>query len=368
MRLLNPTRMIETSNPEIDVAELMQRVRAEAAKIVARNINRQQPGRLPGTATAPAVRDISPSPILRPIKRVNFRREKFDDLLRSARESLNVASWIPKPFRPLFRNQDGFNRRLIETITSLVKSNNEMANRIADLISAGESQSRWLANVAAARSADIAWMHAAEQKLAGQSAAAAEQTDSLARAHEHLSLLQGNFDRLGVHINNLQDEMNAAGTREHLQAMQAQLDRLGGHVVNFEREVNAIGAREHLEALQGQADRLGAHIVNVQNEANALRDRARSWVDRLRAVERQVERLGVQFQTVRSEVGKNTIETRSAQQSLAHLASSGQRLEQQLTTVEERHSADAEFIKAIVAEHAPLLQRLVVESTTAPEQ
>ena len=199
--------MIDTTIPDVDVAELMQRVRAEAAKIAARDTTRRGAPEL--AATLPRVRKISPPPALRPIKRVNFKRAKFDELLRRARESTEVARWIPKPFRGLFRNQDEFNRRLLETVASLVKVNNELANRIDELAAAAESQSRWLANARAA---------------------AAGHEELLARAHEHLSLLQA------------------------------------------------------------QADRLGVHVVNVQNEANALRDRVRSWVNRLRSLERETER------------------------------------------------------------------------------
>ena len=225
---------------------------------------------------------ISPPPAPPTIKRLTFKRDQFDSFLRRARESIEVARWIPKPLRGLFRNQDAFNRELLDAVTSLVKTNNEMANRIADLTTA------------------------AEMDAAGAAA---------------IESLQGQLDRLGVHVVNLEEEVDAAGTGKHLQALQEQLDRLGVHVRNLQAEVDTAGAREHLQALQGQVDRLGTHVINVQNEANALRERARSWVDRLRAMERQTERLAVQMQAAQSEVGKSSLETRSAQQSLEHLGS-----------------------------------------------
>ncbi|MFN2476105.1 MAG: hypothetical protein ABR526_07180 [Chthoniobacterales bacterium] len=342
--------MIETTIPAVDVDDLMQRVRAEAAKIAERSSLQQQiPDRRPVNSPSPAVLPPPPAPVT--VRPVNLKRERLDNLLHHAREDTRVARWIPKFLRGLFRKQAGFNRNVLDALTSLVKTNAELTSRVHELSSALDAQGHWLNLLPGSRAADAAWMRAVEQKVTVLSATATEQKESL----------QGQMDRLGTHVVNLQNAFDAADAKGHLSALQGQLDRLGTHVGNLQNAFDAADAERHLAALQGQLDRLGAHVVNLQNEVNAIRDTSRSWGEPLRAVDRQVEQEGLRINHLQFEIGKNQTETRFAQRTLEQMASRRSSLEQQLTRLDDRQAEDAAFIKAIVSEHAALLQRFVTD-------
>ncbi|HSH39653.1 MAG TPA: hypothetical protein VK993_12810, partial [Chthoniobacterales bacterium] len=152
--------MIETTIPELDVAELMQRVRVEAAKIAERTSGRPRASN-DAPNLMPPVQVLPPPPASMPIRPVNLKRDRLDHLLRQARQNTEVASWIPKPLRGLFRKQGGFNRHVLETITSLVKTNSELVNRVRDLSTSLQGQAQWLNVLADRRAADGAWMRGA---------------------------------------------------------------------------------------------------------------------------------------------------------------------------------------------------------------
>src|SRR4051794_35873229 len=183
--------MIETTIPEIDVAELMQRVRAEAVKIAERRATEAGTGRAP---VLPAMRILPPPPAPVSIRPVNFKRERFDHLLRRATEGNKVARWIPKFVRGLFRNQGGFNHELLEAVTSLVKVNHELSNRVRELGGTVEAQSRWLNVLADRRVSENTWMRAVQRQLGITGGSAAED--------DPFSAVQGELARL-------QNELNA---------------------------------------------------------------------------------------------------------------------------------------------------------------
>ena len=194
--------MIETSIPGLNVAELMQRVQAEAAKIAERDRGsdrgtERMATRLPTVRVLPS----PPSPVR--VRPVNLKRERVDDLLRRAREATQVASWIPKFLRGLFRRQGAFNHDLLEAVTSLVKTNSEMVNRIRDLGHAVETQSRWLHVLAERRAAENTWMRAVERRLGDASETGSSDT---------LRAMQGELDRLRTEVINLQHELSTGKT------------------------------------------------------------------------------------------------------------------------------------------------------------
>lgn len=228
--------MIETTIPGIDVAELMQRVRAEAAKIAQRTGGPRDGNGAAGPSLLPAVRVLPPPPAPVSIRPVNFKRERLEDLLKSAREDSAAPKWVPKPLRGLFRDQGGFNRRVLDMITSLVKTNSELTNRARELSSAVEAQSRWLNVLADRRAADGAWMRAAEQRLGAAGATPAEND----RTQEHLTALQGQLDRLGQHVVNLQGDVNALGSSvgpEQLRGVERQVEQIGQQVNQVQLDI-----------------------------------------------------------------------------------------------------------------------------------
>src|SRR4051794_12541615 len=98
--------MIETTIPEIDVTELMARVRDEAAKIRKRarvHTARQNSSQLPPVELAPAF------PAIAFPKAVNARGDRLDELLAQARRAIEIDPKVPKLFRRLFRRQAPYN-------------------------------------------------------------------------------------------------------------------------------------------------------------------------------------------------------------------------------------------------------------------
>ncbi|MDQ6623602.1 MAG: hypothetical protein M3Y86_08985 [Verrucomicrobiota bacterium] len=218
LRLTSGRAMIETSNPEIDVAELMQRVRAEAARIAERAAGPSRNGQ-PAAPVLPAIRMLPPPPAPVTIRHVNLKRERLDDLLRRARDESEVARWIPKFLRGIFRQQGEVNRHLLEAVSSLVKTNSELTNRIRDLGGAAEAQSRWLNVLADRRAADNSWMRAVERSFGFKSARPAheEPAETLQRLAEDVAHLRNDLSALRV----------AAADPEQVLASIRQVEQLG---------------------------------------------------------------------------------------------------------------------------------------------
>lgn len=83
--------MIETTNPEIDVNQLMERVRAEAAKIPVRP-RRVRPAADGAMPTSPAITPLPQAPAEWIPGAITPRTEKLDELLRNARQKTEVSS------------------------------------------------------------------------------------------------------------------------------------------------------------------------------------------------------------------------------------------------------------------------------------
>lgn len=93
--------MIETSNPEIDVEELMHRVRAEAAKLKHVDLSSSNRRAL-SLVHLPPVRMLAPPPRTFPFKSVDVKQERLDRLLDEARRKSEGDPRIPKMFRRFF--------------------------------------------------------------------------------------------------------------------------------------------------------------------------------------------------------------------------------------------------------------------------
>jgi hypothetical protein len=133
--------MIETTIPDIDVSELMERIRAKAAEIRGSNassssnaLNVQLP---PLRISAPPPPMVLPGP-------APARKDRLLAMLRNAREKTEVSGWIPKPIRRFFRKQGGDNHILLDSVSLLTKANSELASRLEQLTACMEVQHGWL--------------------------------------------------------------------------------------------------------------------------------------------------------------------------------------------------------------------------------
>ena len=138
--------MIESAIPEIDVEQLMQRVRLEAAKL--RNAGG---GRSTDSHSRPRGFDVAAAPECCPAaahclcsKTVDPKAERLEQLLREAQVKSEGDPRVPKMFRRFFRKQGGYNRLLIDSVALLAKTTAQLAKRLGELTASIEPQSRWL--------------------------------------------------------------------------------------------------------------------------------------------------------------------------------------------------------------------------------
>ena len=141
--------MIETTIPEINVSELMERVRAKVEVIRQTQVR----PKLPPLA---AVKEIATVIVPKP---VTLKTEQILRATQTAREATTVSRWIPRPLRGLFRRQDKFNREMLRAIESLSSTNAQFVDRLQHLIACAEVQNHGLQHLAEVRRADGEWMN-----------------------------------------------------------------------------------------------------------------------------------------------------------------------------------------------------------------
>src|SRR4051812_9419154 len=135
--------MIETTIPGINVAELMHRIRLEAA-----TLGRESPNgsRLmaPASAPLPVPEPISAPPPLMLPEPLDPRKQWLDAMVDDARSKTAVNRWIPKIFRRLFRKQGGFNRVVLDALAQINKTNAALGGRVQQLTACVAVQHDWL--------------------------------------------------------------------------------------------------------------------------------------------------------------------------------------------------------------------------------
>ena len=212
--------MIETANPEIDIEELMQRVRLEASKL--RNSNGRSTTvavRTRGSALPP-LRVLPPPPRLSLLKSVDVKRERLEGMLREAREKAEGNPSIPKMFRRFFRKQGGYNRLLADSVAVLGKTNAQLAKQLRELGAAFETQSRWLRSLAEYRQSDNAWMRAATQQISSVTSEMAE----LGGPTGDFKMRAARWDDLADTIETVRRENSAFA--EYLRELQSQVEAI----------------------------------------------------------------------------------------------------------------------------------------------
>ena len=145
--------MIESTNPEIDVNELMERVRAEAARIRERPRRvRRAPIMVP--PALPPIAVLPPVPTVQIPQPINPKKERLDQLLENARSKTQVSSVIPKFLRGLFRRQGAYNTSVLESLGVLAQSSVELNKRVREIALCLERFNGWLLALNQHREAD----------------------------------------------------------------------------------------------------------------------------------------------------------------------------------------------------------------------
>jgi SAM-dependent methyltransferase len=216
--------MIESNNPEIDVNQLMERIRAEVARRRDLGLLQRNGWGHAISTVLPQVHFLAPLPPMVSPRRIDVKEERLTSILQRAREKTEVSKRIPKLLRRLFRKQGGYNKLLLESVAVLTRTNVELNKRLQELAGAFEIQNRWLSDLSNTRAADTAWMRAAaaiitsvpqhRESLLAVTNALREQINALneqnVAAGEHLRNLQGQTDNQDRHLNNLQTQADAA--------------------------------------------------------------------------------------------------------------------------------------------------------------
>ncbi|MDQ3119650.1 MAG: methyltransferase domain-containing protein [Verrucomicrobiota bacterium] len=306
--------MIESSNPEIDVNELMERIRREATKIPpAMSI-------LPATRRAglPAPPGISFPPQLGLSGPFDAKKERLEQSLRKAGGMIEVSRKIPKFLRGLFHRQSGFNHALLETIDTLTKTNLQLSKRVQELMVAARQQNDWL------RTSLVPNALTLNRKMA-QSEAQLEA--KVAVVHEEVRDLQ----------RRLRGTDGQMSWGERLRQLEKQMEQQTASLLGIRQDGDRQG--EHLRNLQATFDRSGEHLRNLQNEF------ARHTQEVVRLQER---------------AQNDAIELATVEAHLAHFA----HLQQALTRLEERQANDAIYLKGEVSQHRAFLYRSLGNETS----
>ena len=404
--------MIESSNPEIDVQELMAQVRREvarqqqqAARAERSNGHRPTPPASTPAVVLPPLADIPAVPDFQSSGPVDPKKERLDNILKQARESNEVRSGVPRFFRSFFRKQGGFNRSLLEAVGTLAKTNAQLNKRVQELNAAAQQQNHALKVLTDHRRADLQWMNAAAPAIASlpqlqqtlaelASASAARETQrdeeltdltgtiadlrlSLARAESALGGMQPMLESHGGQLRDFRADLSRSG--EHLRNVQAQADATGEHVRNLQRTTEQVlqqtsesaeqndRAAEHLRNLQHQSDRQGDHVTD-------LREQTQRHSEHLRNLQSQADVTGEHVRNLQRTAEQLVALHDQAERAAEHLRNlqvQADRQSEQLEGVRDQLLRDAEHLRNLQAqanqagEH---LRHLQDESERATDQ
>ena len=254
--------MIESQNPEIDVQELMARVRAEVDK-------------RKGLPVSPPVRPLPPSGST-PTASVSPVRPLGANVavaLDRARQKNHVSPRIPAVVHPFFRNQGGFNLQLLRAIELQVQQ-----------IEALQSE---LANLQQASRAEVASLQAALAKL--QQANRADVTGLQAMLANLQQASRTEVADLRGTLTTLQEANRAevAGLRTALanleQAGRAEVADLRGALADSHNQIKALqaGTREQVEGLRTALNEQQTQNLSAQQQVRALEKQLADLSDRL---------------------------------------------------------------------------------------
>jgi SAM-dependent methyltransferase len=351
--------MIETTIPEINVVELMERVRAKAEEI----------RRLEARPKLPPIAGVKETPRAVLPTAVIPKTQKIVDAARDARQAVAVSRWIPKPLRGLFRRQDRFDRDVLRSIDSLAHTNGQLADRLRHLTACVEVQDHAIQHLADLRRQDGTWMQAVAEIIVTANerlgeARAAIQTDVEARITHVLARLdavEAGIARAASSISELTGTTHLLSeVRDLTVGCRNVLDKAGEHLRNL--QVQADSTRDVATGLRGDLDRTGEHLRNL----HALHDQLATDT---RATRSQVDVLTGEFRVIRDEFNRAGEHLRNLQAQVDSAVSKfGQprHLHEALARLEQRLTDDGSYFKAEIAQQRTTLAHLLTGSRKKP--
>lgn len=371
--------MIETTIPEINVVDLMARVRAKADEL--RRIQTR-----PKLPDIPKVAEPAATVLPKPVA------PKHDQLLgatKGARGALTVARWIPKPLRGLFRHQSRFNRDLLRAVETLAGTNTQVADRIQHLAACIAVQDHTVRHLAHLRRQDGEWMTAVgevitnlhDKLLEGRTqtynhfvtkideisgAVKALEQDFVALQNSR-DLLSKTQQDLAAEVRSVQDTATDARDQGRRAAEQiGQIaDNFGVATKSLEQLREETGASaQRLSALEDALSHAGTRLESLEKEL-AAGGNASPAVDRLtklendlpldiRGIREVLERSGEHLRNLQSQVDREMIRQQRFHE-----------LEEIVTRLEQRMTDDGTYLKAEVAQHRAIIGRLAEPRPTS---
>ena len=372
--------MIETTVREINVAELMERVRLEARRPPPVTPSRQPaaPRPMPTVARLPAAPEVwIPGA-------VKSRKERLDRLVETAREKNGAGSGIPKFLRRFFRKQGGFNRAAVDSIGVLAKSNEDLTRRVSEISLCLTHLNSWLLAVHEQSDADAAWMSAATpaiSKISGIETEIDRLGHDLGRARETIDGIRAQNSSLVVRHDRIEDQLQrinaesaaretalheavaqvrhdlAESVAERASALRSEFDRMGTHLRNLQGQTDRMN--QQLAQLKEEAGEASAHYESRSNDLQHQFDQAGVH---LRNLQSQADRLGVHINNLQVFVDKRAAEANAIHHAVENRLSDQAGLAQQFSAFEQRTVADTTLLKGELSEYASLLRRLLTDA------
>jgi SAM-dependent methyltransferase len=386
-----PAKVIETTVPEINITELMERVRAEALRPKPPPRRSTSPAE---TATAlPTVSKLPSAPAVWIPGPVKGRKERLDQLVETAREKNEPHSRIPKFLRRFFRKQGAHNRAVLESIATLSKTSDDLTRRVGEITTCLGQLNGWLLAIHEQSDGDANWMAAAAprvSRIAGHEDELRQLQSELVSAQATLNILSA--DRAKREETDRRVAAFADQVRDQIDAIRQHADDLRGRVDLFGRELERIGAEseafrtesraslrsdlgkagEHLRNLQAQTDRLGEHVTNLQGhvdrqtgEAMTLRDSFDQRVDEIANdaafLKGELSEYGLLLRELLSNESKQGVAPRNAAKTRGPVG-----LDSFYFNFENRFRGSRNEIKTRVAFYLPFIQKARAGSARRP--
>jgi len=394
--------MIETTIPEINVSDLMERVRAkvsEAAKKNKRDLSVAAGQQNPAIVLPETVPPPPPLALPHPPP---ARKERVLSLLGRARETTAVSRWVPKPLRRLFRKQGGYNRALLESVSVLAKANAELAGRLEQLTACVKVEHDWLGEtheksagnlIAASRRSDILverinsvrqdlqrQFDAADAQVGANISGFREQLTEISRSLQssHEELLK-DLKRLGAdggrnaeHLRNLQKEVEelrggGQGSAEQIRALQREIERHAAAAAALQESQQDFF--KEFQNVRVDEERSAEHLRNLQKETDrntaaqaALDSMVAELLGGFRALRTDGEHVGVHLRNLQNTVTQNERLTESMQQRLEWLEARQAELTRTYDRLDERFASEAAFLRAQLSGQSSQIQRWITST------
>ena len=412
--------MIETTVPEINVTELMERIRAEAKRP---KPNRRPIGGANGAVSAlPPVAMLPRAPSVWIPDPVKSKQKRVERLMETARQKNDSGSRLPKFLRRFFRKQGGYNRAVIDAIDALAKTNHHLTQRVADITVCLGQFNSWLLALHDQSDSDANWMKAAAPAVSTLGSLAGDLTHvrgELEAAHAAIETLgaekcsvseaghlaerirateldlvkQTAISKRGLEeVRQLAErqsiaaQQQAAAAEERARAAEktaAAAEQRAGAVALEQSRAAFAGLVEQTGKLRADLDSVSIHLRNLQAQTDTISLEARSLKEdlgkdsglqhqidqaglHLRNLQAQADRLGVHINNLQGFVDTHTAETRAIHRGIEQRLGDHAGLAQRIAAFEERTMADAALVKGELAEYGALFRRLLARDGDEP--